>query len=92
ADMLGQPLDRLIPDRVRSAHQGEMTRFAASRVSRRAMGVGRVAGLRSDGEELVLEASISQNTVQGRRVLTAMLRDVTERVRAERAQIQYQLE
>jgi len=92
ADMLGQPLDRLIPDRVRSAHQGEMTRFAASRVSRRAMGVGRVAGLRSDGEELVLEASISQTTVQGRRVLTAMLRDVTERVRAERAQIQYQLE
>ncbi|MFN3886035.1 MAG: PAS domain S-box protein [Aquabacterium sp.] len=91
-EMLAQPLDRLIPERVRSAHHGEMERFAASRVSRRAMGVGRVAGLRSDGEELVLEASISQTTVQGRRVQTAMLRDVTERVRAERAQIQYQLE
>ncbi|AWI53733.1 hypothetical protein DEH84_10015 [Aquabacterium olei] len=91
-DMMGEQLDRLIPERVRSAHQQDMQRFSASQVSRRTMGSGRVAGLRSDGQELVLDASISQTTVQGRRVLTAMLRDVTERVRAERAQIQYQLE
>ena len=52
----------------------------------------RVRGLRADGAVLELEASISQITVRGRKLLTAILRDVTERVRAEQALAQYQTE
>lgn len=90
--MLGQPLDRLLPQRFRAAHMRDVRRFADSHITRRAMGAGRVHGVRADGAELELEASISQVTVRQRKVLTAILRDVTERTRAERALVQYQFE
>ena len=61
--------------------------FAVSRYLSR-----RVTGLRADGQVLDLEASISQISFRGHKLLTAILRDVTERVRAERALTQYQLE
>lgn len=92
ADMMGRPLESLLagPDRLR--HESHLARFAQSGAARRPMGTGRVTGVRADGQEVILEASISQVTVQGRQVLTAMLRDVTDRVQAEHAQIRYQFE
>lgn len=39
-EMMGQPLDRLIPPRVRAAHHEDVRRFAASQVSRRTIGGG----------------------------------------------------
>jgi PAS domain S-box-containing protein len=90
--MIGQPLDVLLPHGHRGPHLGYLRRFAESQSTTRPMGVGRVGGLRADGQMLELEASISQITVRGRKLLTAILRDVTERTRAERALAQYQLE
>lgn len=90
--MIGQPLDVLLPHGHRAPHLGYLRRLADSQSTTRPMGVGRVGGVRADGQALELEASISQITVRGRKLLTAILRDVTERVRAERALAQYQLE
>ncbi len=90
--MVGQPLNALLPLAHRSDHLGMMHRFAESSTTTRRMGFGRVRGLRSDGAELELEASISQITVHGHKLLTAILRDVTERVRAEQALARYQVE
>lgn len=90
--MYGQPLDPLIPGPARELHQRNLGQFAASRVSRRAMGAGKVQGIRADGEVIDLEASISQASVGGRTVLTAILRDITERTRAEKALVDYQHE
>jgi len=92
SSMIGQPLDILLPHLQRDQHLGHLQRFAESQTTTRPMGVGRVTGLRANGETLDLEASISQITVRGQKLLTAILRDVTERVRAERAVAQYQLE
>lgn len=92
AEMIGQPLERLLPERYRAHHGRDLQRFASERATRRAMGAGRVKGLHSDGSELELEASISQADVNGRLTLTAILRDVTQRVRAEAALLQYQHE
>jgi PAS domain S-box-containing protein len=90
--MVGQPLDTLLPPAHRADHQGLMRRFAESSTTTRPMGFGRVKGLRADGAELELEASISQITVRGHKLLTAILRDVSERVRAEQALARYQVE
>ena len=90
--MLGQPLDPLLPAHLRGEHLDLMQRFSTSQVNTRPMGFGRVKGLHADGTELELEASISQITVRGQKLLTAILRDVSERVRAEQALARYQLE
>jgi len=90
--MLGQPLDRLLPPESRVPHPVMMSGFSGSGVSQREMNSGRVAGLHADGTRMELEASISQVKVEGSVILTAMLRDITERTRAERRLVAYQLE
>lgn len=90
--MIGQNLDILLPSGDRHHHRGYMQRFADSRATTRPMAAGQVRGLHADGQLLELEASISQVTVRGKKMLTAILRDVTERVRSEQALAQYRTE
>jgi two-component system sensor kinase len=86
-DAVGAPLDRFIPERFRTAHARHVEQFGVTRVSDRQMGKQRVLwGLRANGEEFPLEASISQISDGSARLYTVMLRDITERVKAERAQ------
>ncbi|MBZ5651271.1 MAG: PAS domain S-box protein [Acidobacteriia bacterium] len=86
AEALGQPLDRFIPQRFRAAHTGHMKRFGEAGVTTRALGtVDALWGVRADGEEFQIEASISQIEVAGKKLLTVILRDITERRRAEEA-------
>ncbi|RKR38558.1 PAS domain-containing sensor histidine kinase [Paraburkholderia sp. BL17N1] len=88
-DAIGAPLARFIPERFRAAHAQHVAQFGVTGVSDRQMGNQRVlAGLRANGEEFPLEASISQIRDGDTRLYTVMLRDITERVKAERAQRQ----
>jgi PAS domain S-box-containing protein len=83
----GQPLDRFIPARLRAAHASHVREFGRAGVTSRAMaGARAVAGLRSDGEEFPLEASISQVEAAGRKLYTVIMRDITERQRDEEGQ------
>jgi PAS domain S-box-containing protein len=85
AAVLGQRLDILIPERYRAAHRSHIERFGRSGATSRGMGGQTVLrGLRADGEEFPIEASISQHEEAGRKLYTVILRDVTERVQAER--------
>ncbi|ULX52550.1 histidine kinase [Cupriavidus taiwanensis] len=82
----GRPLADFIPERFRRAHEEHVRRFGVTGVSERAMGRQRALyALRRDGSEFPVEASISQITDSGARLYTVMLRDITERVRAEQA-------
>ena len=84
AAVLGQPLDRLVPERLRAAHRNHIERFGRTGATSRRMGEPRVLyGLRANGKEFPIEASISQHREDGRKLFTVLLRDVTERVRAE---------
>lgn len=83
--VIGNSLDMLLPPDAVARHRVDASVFAASGVTRRAMSSGPVRGLCADGSTRQLEASISQTTVAGRLVLTAILRDVTERVKSEEA-------
>jgi signal transduction histidine kinase len=48
-------------------------------------GAAVLTGVRANGEEFPIEASISQHTEDGRQLLTVVLRDVSERVRVDEA-------
>jgi PAS domain S-box-containing protein len=83
AEVIGQPIDLLVPERVRAVHREHMDRFAHSAQTSRRMGrLGRVVGLRASGEEFPVEASISQTGTGTGTLFTAILRDVTEQERA----------
>jgi PAS domain S-box-containing protein len=86
ADALGSPLDRFIPERFRAAHGKHIQTFGKTGVTSRAMGaLGALKGLRANGEEFPIEASISQTVSSGNKLYTAIVRDVTERERIDRA-------
>ncbi|HKX32476.1 MAG TPA: PAS domain S-box protein [Blastocatellia bacterium] len=81
---LGQSLDRFIPARFRAAHWQHIRDFGHTKVTKRAMGsMTAIFGLRADGEEFPIEASISQIGREGQQFYTVILRDITERQRAE---------
>jgi PAS domain S-box-containing protein len=85
-EALGQPLERFIPQRYRKDHASHVRRFGETGVTSRSMGqLNRLFGLRADGEEFPLEATISQTEVGGETLYTVILRDITERIRAEEA-------
>ena len=85
-EAIGQPLDRFIPDRYRQAHQDHVANFGRTGATTRRMGqFGTVYGLRANGEEFPLEASISHLDVGGHKVFTVILRDITQRVQSEEA-------
>ena len=87
AEVIGQPLNILIPERFRAEHPGHVARFAAGAETARLMGHRReVAGLRKGGIEFPAEASISKVGLPGSLLLTVMLRDATERRQLERNQ------
>ena len=85
-EVLGEPLELLIPEPQRAGHAAHVRAFGASPVVARRMGErGQIAGRRKGGEVFPADASISKLVVGGTRIYTAVLRDVTERVRAEEA-------
>ncbi len=84
-DAIGQPLDRFLPVSFREAHHHQVQDFGHSGVTSRKMGrLGSVSGLRAGGEEFPIEAAISHIVVEGQTYYTVILRDITERKRAER--------
>ncbi len=86
AQALGQPIDRFIPARYAEAHREHIYAFGRTGTSNRTMGEQRaLAALRANGEEFPIEASISQVTIEGHKLYTVILRDITARVRAEQA-------
>jgi PAS domain S-box-containing protein len=84
ATLLGQRVERLIPERFRGDHDRHVAAFIASGVTRRAVnGSAVVLGLRGDGTEVPLEASVSRDVHAGESTFTVILRDVTARLRAD---------
>lgn len=84
-EAIGQTLNKFIPARFRDAHRQHVEGFGRSGVTSRRMGeLGTVTGLRGNGEEFPVEAAISHISVEGKNFYTVILRDITERKRAER--------
>jgi len=85
-ETVGESINRFIPARFREGHVSHVEHFAKTGVtSRRMGGLSAISGLRANGEEFPIEASISQVEVHGERLFTVILRDITERRRVEEA-------
>ena len=85
-EAMGQPLDRFIPERFREAHHEHVRMFSQTDQTSRSMGtLGAFTCLRADGKEFPAEITISQSELAGRKIYTAILRDITTRVQAEKA-------
>jgi PAS domain S-box-containing protein len=84
SEVLGHPLDRFIPEPYRRVHWQHMQVFGRTGVTNRTMGkLGVIYGQRVNGEVFPIEASISQIRIGGENLYTVILRDITERKRAE---------
>jgi PAS domain S-box-containing protein len=85
AEVLGEPLQVLLPERLRAATREWIAGFAIGPDAARAMGErGLLVGRRKGGEEFPVEGTISRLTVAGNLTITVALRDITERQRGER--------
>jgi two-component system cell cycle sensor histidine kinase/response regulator CckA len=81
ADALGAPLTRFIPDES-TPHSGTGENGHSAGPPSQRVRTG-TRGFRADGSEFPLEASVARTDVGGRRFHTVVVRDVTERKRAE---------
>ncbi len=85
SEMVGQPVELLIPDRLSGHHPAQRAGFFAN-PSVRAMGANlELAARRKDGSEFPVDISLSPLDTEEGVLVSASVRDVTERKRAEAA-------
>ena len=84
AEIIGRSLTILLPPKAAHAHEKFVRQFGASDVQSRRMGErGPVAGCRKDGSEFPAEVSISKTSSGDGLTYTAILRDISQRVKAD---------
>ena len=82
-ELIGQPLEVLLPERFREKHSGHRNAYQANPTIRR-MGVGlELFGLRKDGSEFPVEVGLSAFQTNGDTAILSFIRDVSERKQLE---------
>ncbi len=84
-EVIGRNISMLMPSPYREEHDRYLSNYRATGMPH-IIGTGReVVGKRKDGSTFPLELTVSEVKLRDRRVFTGVVRDVTERVRAEQA-------
>jgi two-component system cell cycle sensor histidine kinase/response regulator CckA len=83
-EAIGHSIDKFIPQRFREAHKEHIRNFGQTGVSSRSMySPGTLMGVRANGEEFPVEATISQVKTASERLYSVILRDISVRKRTE---------
>jgi formate hydrogenlyase transcriptional activator len=84
-ELIGKPIEILMPERFRGHHPGHRSAYVA-RPSVRPMGTGlELYGRRRDGTEFPVDIMLSPVETHGEHSVLAVVRDITERKQAEAA-------
>ena len=84
-EVMGKPLEILLPERVREGHRQHVHRFRDAPERARRMGQRQeISGLRKNGEEFPAEAAIAKVQMGDSVVFSVVLRDITEQMELHR--------
>lgn len=84
AELVGGPVERLLPERFRAGHPDRVRSFARSGLRVARLGaVQPIHGLRRDGTEFTVEILVSRVVLEEEALFVASVRDTTEQRRAE---------
>ncbi len=83
AEMLGQPLERLVPEALRARHNASFARASHALHARTMGGDGQLIALRKDGTTFPFEITLTSLVLGGETLFIGALRDITERLRTE---------
>nr|WP_313790325.1 PAS domain-containing sensor histidine kinase [Allomuricauda sp.] len=84
-ELVGKPMQLLLPDKVRNHHTGLANNFMSEGKARQ-MGKGKdLVGKRKDGSEFPLEISLNPFQLRQRKYVLALIMDITEQKKAKEA-------
>jgi PAS domain S-box-containing protein len=82
-ELIGKPLTMLMPEYLRKLHEDGFRRYSATGQRHINWQGTELTGLRKNGQEFPVEISFGELTVDGHRIFTGFVRDISERKQAE---------
>jgi PAS domain S-box-containing protein len=83
AEVIGEPIDVIIPERFRESHQKGIHRVSSGGPSHVIGKTVELAAIRKDGSEFPVELSLATWFLDDKRYYTGIIRDISERKQAE---------
>lgn len=84
-EILGKPFDSLMPDRFQAEYREKFRQILETRKESGSGEIAEIIARTRDGREVPVEISLTTWRIENDRVFTAIVRDLTERKRAEAA-------
>jgi PAS domain S-box-containing protein len=83
-ELVGQNVKLLMPEPIRSLHDGFLTRYRETNAKKMVGDTREVLGRKKDGSVFPIQIGVSELILEGERTFIGILRDITERQEAER--------